>query len=330
MKKIVCLLLLAVLLVTSCTFKSYEDGAHIIDEVAQSYSVGDTIYLTVRDKNGNTVPNTDVLWSSSDFNVASVTGEGSVRVNGEGLCHIVARDRENMQYYSQVEIFCPYSTVISVEETVADADEKLNDQMLSSFLETMASRYGMMLAKKYALGALNVASFLISIGWDFLTKDQYWYSSSEIGNELYDGILYTVTDWTNEPCSFSENDITPEKLFSHMSRFYAEGTVVGDTYADFSEELKYRLSRQIPNNGVYHLDKMDDKYEYRVVIRGDVKTCYIYDYYSNGALDVLGSALNEIESWTLEDLSDFAYTVNKCEILTFDNLRICVEIREKR
>ena len=75
---------------------------------------------------------------------------------------------------------------------------------------------------------------------------------------------------------------------------------------------------------------MDDKYEYRIVVRANCEYIKNNSYYSNGLLTGLGLTIQDLVKLDFESLSkNYTYTKTYDEILNITNLQICVEYRLK-
>lgn len=328
MKKFICVCLLFSLILISCSETVSENAEHIIESVNKNLSIGEEYTLVVRNVKDNSVmDNSELLWSSSDLGVASVSGEGRVSVNGSGFCVISARSKDNLEHYSTVEIFSSYDTITPVDEiqTPLNADEDPFD--MYSVAGVALKRYG-----RIAVSAVqgNMTSAIFNLVLEAFSKDVYWYSTTVLDCKVTDGIIYTVSDWGNSSVVIDLDNINMKEIYQSTLHSFTEDVEMGVTFNDALDEIKLSVSHQLPSDGVYHLDLMDDSYEYRIVIRGDYTTCISRDHYSNGALSQLGDSVSDIINWKLDDLvSRYAYTLVRGEMLDIKNLRICIEIREK-
>ena len=162
------------------------------------------------------------------------------------------------------------------------------------------------------------------------SKDVYWYSNTALDCDVEGGIVYTVTDWCNEAVEFNLNNLNVENVLKSVSDAFSEPIENGVTFEDVIAKIKTELSGCAPNDFVYHLDRMDDRYEYRVVIRGDYTGCISREHYSNGLLTNVDSTWNDIVNGDLAHIiENYAYTVVRGEIINLENLRLCIEVREK-
>ena len=67
------------------------------------------------------------------------------------------------------------------------------------------------------------------------------------------------------------------------------------------------------------------------MIRADYTTYEVTDYYNNGLLTGLGLSIKDIAEWDLEKLADnYSYTKIQNEIFDVENIRICIEYRQKQ
>lgn len=328
MKKIICFCLLLSFILISCAGNISENTEHIIEKLNKNLSIGEQYTLIVRSvKDDRIMDNKELLWSSSDLGVASVSGEGVVSVNGAGFCVISARSKDNLELFSTVNIFSSYDTIAPVSEirTPLNADEDPLD--MYSVAGVALERYG-----RIAVSAIqgNMNSVIFNLVKEAFSKDVYWYSTTELDCTVKDGIVYTISDWGNSPVNIDFNNMNMKGIYKSTSSSFSESVEMGVTFNDALEEIKLSVAHQLPSDGVYHLDLMDSSYEYRVVIRGDYTACISRDHYSNGALSQLGDSISDIINWKLDDLvSRYAYTVVRGELLDLKNLRICIEIREK-
>lgn len=328
MKKLMCLCLLMSLILVSCAAQALENTEHIIGNVADRFEIGETCNLLVRDADSNEIiPNANLLWSSSDLGVAVVDGNGKVIVNGEGMCIIYARSKENLEHFSSVKIFSPYKTVNIVDAKTTRLDASSDPFDFYSVLEVAIGRYG-----KTAISFLegDVESAVWDLIIDAFSKDVYWYSNTALDCQVKDGIVYTVTDWCNSAIDFNLNNINVANVHKSVEDAFSESIEMGVTFNDVISKIKTELVGCAPNDSVYHLDRMDDRYEYRVVIRGDYTGCISREHYSNGLLTNVESTWNDIVNGNLEHIiENYAYTVVRGEIINLENLRICIEAREK-
>ena len=330
MKKTLCIFVLISLILTSCVGGVFENSHHIIDKVNVNLDIGESYTLTVRDSNNKVMKNGDLLWSSDDFKVATVTGEGVVNIKGEGMCTIIARSKDNLEHFSSVKVFSPYKTVSSVDEKIVELDAAHDPFDFYSVAELAMKRYG-----KTVISFLEgkTDSVIIDLIKNAFEEHVYWYSDTELDCDVKDGIIYTVTDWSNSAADFDLNNLDRNNVYQSIKGAFSESVEMGVTVDDVIAQIKTALSGKTPKDLVYHLDRMDGKYEYRVVVRGDYTGFISREHYSNGLLSRMDNMINDITGLfngnVDEVIENYAYTVVKGEIINLENIRICIEAREK-
>ena len=244
------------------------------------------------------------------------------------MCEIIARSKENLSSYSSIDVFSAYETVDATVESLTRLDPKKDPLGHYTMAENILKRYG-----KTAISAAqgDMAYVVFDLIIESLSRDIYWYSATELNCRVEDGVVYTVTDWTSSAVGFDINKMDASNVHNSVKHVFSENVEQGVAMNEVLDAIRTSVSYQLPNDGIYHLDKMDPTLEYRVVVRGDYTACIVREHYSNGALTQIGDSISDIINWKLSDLvSRYAYTVVRGEIIDLENLRICIEVRSKK
>ena len=304
-------------------------GTPEIKEPDTKFSIGDSYSLTIVDRRTKkTMSNNEFYWSSDNFDVATVSNTGIIKINGRGCCKITAVWKEDISVTADVNIFCPYSTEPVKDEKLVfySLEENMDFELdvLASYFEQNGKYIAKSIIKK-KIGILGLVDLIIS----GLKRDVYWYSESSVHCKGEDAIIYTISDWTNESVGFSITDINETLLYEALKNKCGYGSQ-GDSFKLLLNEIKAAIANELPSNNIYALDKMDDDNEYRIVIRGDYSAGVIDHCYSNGLLIGMIDEIGKILNGDFNNLDSFMYRVSVNEVLDAQNIRICIERREKK
>ena len=334
MKKMISLLLAVAMLVLTFASCGVSDGGSqlTIVDVSEAPTVGDCVQLEVVNASGRSVKADQCLWSTSDPKVATVDANGLLTVKGAGYCEIRVMNKNDLSNQDTLVVFCPYEVTAPVDMLLERADANGSSSGEVDYMVKTAVSLGKNVVSSLTgnVSMLGIASMMLS----FFAKDKYTFTLAESRYSVQNGVIYTVCDWSNEAQSFSMDQITAESLYESMDYAMNTKNQRGDTFADLEEAVRLELVQKIPADGVFHLDQMDDRYEYRVVIMADYTTFRMTDYYSNGAITGLGMTIQEICSMSLESLTDvnnnWMYEIVTNDVIDVENVRFCIEYREKQ
>lgn len=328
MKRLVCFCVLLSLILVSCNTVPAANSVYTITDTDIRLSYGDTYVITVvENESEENVSNFDFLWSSNDDSVAVVSKNGVIKYVGEGFCEVTARSKDNLEVYSKVSVFSEYKISELSKENIIKFEENNETNDLYDSAVAFLQKYGKSIINVIT-GEAGIESILLKLALDGLAKDVYWYSTMKMDSQVIGGVVYEITDWTNSACAFNLSNIDTNKIFDATIHTFNANVAMGNM-ASVVEEIQAQLKYQLPNDGIFHLDLMDDAYEYRVVIVGDYSTCVVNSHYSNGILESIGKTIEDLKNMTFSDLENYIYTITSGEILGVDNLRICIEARAK-
>lgn len=330
MRKAICLVLAVLMLATAvvaCDTKKM--GPLTIDSITETVSEGDSIQIRVTEAGRIPVEANRLFWSVDDTSVASITSEGVLTVKKAGYFNVVVKDREDLSNIATMPVFCAYQTIPEVEMTMTDADGAMSSTGETEYLVSTAVGVGKTVVRSMTgkIGTLGVVTMMLS----FFDKDKYMFSFAETKHRVDDGVVYTVSDWGNQGKSFNMDDVTGAAIYSELD--YAMKTTYeqGATFDAVATRIRSEIATQTPNDGIFHMDKMDSAYEYRIVIRADYTTFTMEDFYSNGAITGLGLTIRELWEWTLEDVADvndnYQYSILTNDIVDVTDIRLCIEYR---
>ncbi len=322
------LLIALTLLLTSCISSEEEELSAVralrIEPLPADCRRGDELTLTVKDQSGAVVDPSELLWDCSDYSVVSVNAYGVIQCRAAGPVRVVAILKSDLSVRASTEVFVGYDTVVPAFATV-----KRVGQYVDGHLDAIADH-----ALKFGLNVVSAAttsSLPIGMIAELFSKDKYQFSMMYYEGRVRDVVLYPLSDWTNETVSVNTAEITPESIHSKLlAELILDGAEMGSSYQTFREALLSLLASGLPADSVYHFNKMDQNLEYRVVIRGDFDYITNMSFYANGLLTGTGLTVQDLlklEFGTLRE--NYTYQKNYDEILNVENLRVCIEYREK-
>ena len=332
MRKLICVALATVALllsISACTPSSM--GPINFSQMQENYEVGKTVTLKVEDAIGRVIDADRLYWSVDDNKIAQVTADGVLSIKGAGLVQVTAMDKTDLSNQAKIKIFCPYEMSEATETSKVKADE---DSASSGVLDTLTTTL-VSTGKKVVssmtgkVSSLGIASMIFS----FFDKDKYMFTLTESRHTIENGVVYTVCDWSNKGWYFDPKDVTTERIYQNLGYAFNIDNPYGSTLEDLTIAVQNEFEGKAPNDGMYHLDLLDDKYEYRVVVLADYTTVRVRDYYSNGAITGLGMTAKELLALELSSFDDvnnnWQYHNDFNEIVDVKNIRLCVEFRER-
>lgn len=313
-----------ILILSSCSGNAKMTSIRI-EELDETLYVDDLKELKVKDNNDKIVPNTDLLWSTSDAKVATISKKGVVNIKSEGYVVITAKYKKDLSINTSLAILSPYDVVEATNEFVGGVEDDYKSAGLIDSIAKYGYKYGKMILKSLAGKVNSVFSTITS----FIDKDVYMFSQGTPYLNVKDGIIYTITDWTNETCHFSLDDIETIDLYESVRHNLIEKGEQGKSFEDLLVKIKSELVNKVANDGCYHLDKMvenNPNMVYRIVIRADYVSYKMVDYYNNGLIVGAVLSIKDVLNWDLEKVANnFCYTKVQNEIFDINNIRICVE-----
>ena len=328
MKKTVCLILAVIMLSAAVVACDNQELSQIsIAPITHPVVEGDSIQMVVTDGDGPVDANR-VFWSVDDPSVASITEEGVLTIKKAGFFHVTAKDRKDLSNVVSTSVFCPYQAVPEIEMAMTRAGDA-NTSGEAEYIVSTAVSLGKKVVSSMTgkVGTLGVVTMMLS----FFAKDKYMFSFAETEHRVDDGVIYTVCDWSRQERPFDIDDVTGANVYRALSYAMKTKYEQGTTFDAVATRIRSDISTQLPNDGVFHLDKMDPAYEYRVVVRADYTTFTLEDFYSNGAITGLGLTIKEICEWTLEDVADvndnYQYSIITNDIVDVTDIRLCIEYR---
>lgn len=323
MKKLASIILIitVLILLVSCSNKKIENIK--IENIKEILTIGDTKKLHVVDNNEKTVSNKNVFWSSSNTNIGTISEDGIITIKKEGFFTVTAKYKDDLSISDEMDIFTPYSIVENKLGMVQELENGYSTTELLQSVITHGYKYGKMI-----VGSLSgkVKDILTS----FFEKDVYLFSLGAPYLKVTDGVIYTISDWTNEAVHFSIEDLNVLNLYNSVLDTLIKDGERGESFSDLIFKIKSDLATKFVDDGCYHLEKMDDKYEYRIVIRADYISYKMVDFYNNGIITGLVMSIKDIINWDLAKVANnYCYQKVKNEIFDVRNLKVCIEYREK-
>lgn len=333
LKKIISLLLAVVILALSLASC---DGAATsqlsIVELSAAPTVGETVQLQVVNASEKNVKADQCMWSTSDAKVATVDENGLLTVKGAGYCEILVMDKNDLSNRDTLQVFCPYEVISPVEMTKEAADANTDASGEADFLVKTAVDLGKNVVRSMTgnVSMLGIGTMMLS----FFAKDKYTFTLAETRHDVQNGVIYTVCDWSNSAQKADKSLITAESIYQSLDYAVNTENIQGKTFEDLAAAVQAEIAQKFPSDGTFHFDLMDPNYEYRVVILADYTTFRMKDFYSNGAIMGLGITLKEICTWSLESITDvnnnWMYEIVTNEVIDVQNVRFCIEYREKQ
>ncbi len=332
--KTVCVLLVSVTILLSmsaCGGAQKALSPISLNPINGNIMVGQTYQMQVFTEGSKAVDASRVLWESSDTAVATVSPDGVVTVRKKGACQITAKDKNDLSNQAGVTLFCPYETapVVDTIKTKADSEQYSSggaELIMDSLVDAGKTVVKTMTGK---VGGLGIALTMLS----FFEKDKYVITLAECRHTVKDGIIYTVCDWNNSNMYIpnAPDRITAEAVFQSLDGVVNTSHYYGNTFEGLAARIQAETVSQWPQSYNYRFDLMDDRYEYRVVVRADYTTFRTTDHYSNGAIIGLGYTIQDILSWDVAHLADnYMYKVITYDVIDVENVRLCIEYREKQ
>ena len=334
-KKILIIITSAVVLVSICVsltscelFSLFDKGISDMKIVAVNGEPGinQSITLKVMDVDKRTFVNSDdIVWSSTEPSVASVDGQGNVKIKQCGYSIITARHISDLTHSASYELFIPYDTE---HESGQLRREFVSAELIEENVIEMVKYFKKNVLQIVSLAGGSIGA-LITSGKLLAGKDTYWFSTLHDNYRVENGIVYTISDWGNDELVFMLNEINASNIYASVQENLS-GADMGGTFDEAVLSLQSQLTGMVPETGVYKLDHMEPEYEYRVVVRADYYTFIREDYYSNGLLVGLGMGVADVFRGNIDELHDnWSYQKYKDEIFQIDNARICIERRLK-
>ena len=232
---------------------------------------------------------------------------------------------KDSQDFVERSFFKPYDTVSSSGEKTVEAHTEFDAKQFWKDLGTVAANDAYDIACATTEKDLqDVFEGLFSFFITLSDEDAYLFSSAMGKYRIKNEELYVITDWTNEDVTYM--DITEGKLSEVVCKPYnSEDLPNGASVNNYGvNTLNAYLHKYGPADKTFHLSQMDDKYEYRVVVRGDFNYGVTSHYYRHGLL----SSLVTMDWKTFK--GGFTETVEEADITELENLRIYIEYREKQ
>jgi len=327
---IVALILLVIIIIFSiCQSRSTLNNNYEIfgEEVSNGY------LLEVRRSVGKRTLDCDkYTWTVSDENVAHISSDGALTFNCGGYVVVRATSIKSTKDYIEASFFRPYDIVEdSGEATVSRLNDSISDEFWWSLAKVVAKDAYNIVCATRADKLLSVIKDLSEMLVTFSDDDAYLFSSALGKYHVENEVLYVVSDWTNSDVDVSNKFTTQEQLSKIVCKPYNSEYQDGDSIHNFGvNSINSTISKEIPADGIYRFSKMDNNYEYRVVVRGNFDYGISTHYYRHGLLTGFVGAIQDIAHLDWDALNNEWLDVrNYNEISNLLNLRICIEYREK-
>lgn len=308
---------------TSCDFPTEKICSIKMDNHHANVKPGDELTLTVKNQKKQVVDPTQLLWHSSNYSVAVVSANGTIRCVSSGPAVITATLKDDMTVTASAEIFVEYSAELPVPPTFTRTDR---------YVEADFGKIGDLLMDFNfdIIDAVTSSSLPVDMILDFFHSDKYQFSMMYYQGNYQNAVICPLTDWTNMTYPINTNLLTPdyihEKIFKELG---IEGSQVGNTFEFYQNEILEFLEGNLPNDLTYYFSKMSAEMEYRVVLKGDFDHLTNIAYYSNGLLTGLGLTVEDLLGMDFDSIAtNYSYQKFYDEIVNLSNLRICIECRE--
>lgn len=331
MKKLLMTLLLLLAFTLGCANEGEQISIRIMKPVT-NIAINESYKFVVFDNYNNELNNTDLLWECSDYNICKIEKDGTITPKTSGLVTIKATYKKDLSVSSETQLFFSYNTVKESTYEKKDLDSDIESSGLWDTVAKYGNKYGKVIVKSL-LGKASSLDFYKTIIDVLITKDTYMFTMTYPLVDIKNGIVYTISEWTNFDVavnldSFSTSQLSKEIYYSLDSRGGS-----GKTISEFVNTIKAEIMDDIPLNNLYQFSYMNRSYQYRVVVRADFQTVLVQDMYSTGAakgiLDTLWN-IDEIGNWTFDYIfNNFGKEVLTNEVFNIKNIKLCIEYRER-
>lgn len=321
--KIFFVFLILTLLMTSCEFSTSKISSIELEKHLTNAKIGDEIELTVRSSKDKVIDPSQFFWQSSDYSVAVVNANGSIRCISSGPAVITATLKDDMTITASTEIFVEYETeahsspIFTKTGTYVNAEfGKIGDLLLDFNFNI--------------IDAVTAASLPLDIVLGFFSSEQYLFSMLYYRGNYQNVVICPLTDWTNMDQPAKTHLITPDYIHEQMIKeLEITGYLTGSTFEVYIEDILAFLDDTLPDDKTYYFSKMSADMQYRAVLLGNFDHLTNVSHYSNGLLTALGITIDDLLNKDLASLpSNFYDQKLYDEIINLSNLRICIECRE--
>ena len=308
---------------TSCDFSMDKIHSIEIENHHTRAKYGEELTLTVKDEKKQVVDPAQLFWQSSDYSVAVIGANGTIRCVSSGPVVITASLKDDMTVTASTEIFIEY-----------DAEEQASPIFTRNgiYVNAEFGKIGDLLMdfNFSIIDAVTSASLPVDMILNLFSSDKYQFSMMYYQGNYQNAVICPLTDWSNMTCPINTNLLTPNYIHEKMvNELGIEGSQTGNTFEIYQDQILEFIEGNLPRDLTYHFSKMSSDKQYRVVLKGDFDHLINVAYYSNGVLTGLKLTVEDLLGMDFDSIAtNYSYQKFYDEIVNISNLRICVEYRE--